>query len=62
MENTTTISLLIEGIPYNIDQDTNIQLQNGMIPRSLQEESKRQILMRSDTKLPQPFASWSNSL
>ena len=25
-------------------------------------ESKRQILMRSDTKLPQPFASWSNSL
>ena len=24
--------------------------------------SKRQILMRSDTKLPQPFASWSNSL
>lgn len=38
MENTTTISLLIEGIPYNIDQDTNIQLQNGMIRRSLQEE------------------------
>ncbi|MGN8850826.1 helix-turn-helix domain-containing protein [Bariatricus sp. HCP28S3_C2] len=25
-------------------------------------ECKRQILMRSDTKLPQPFASWSNSL
>ena len=25
-------------------------------------EGKRQILMRSDTKLPQPFASWSNSL
>lgn len=25
-------------------------------------ERKRQILMRSDTKLPQPFASWSNSL
>ena len=24
--------------------------------------SKRPILMRSDTKLPQPFASWSNSL
>lgn len=38
MENKTTISLLIEGMPYNIDQDTNIQLQNGMIPRSLQEE------------------------
>ena len=27
-----------------------------------EEERKRQILMRSDTKLPQPFASWSNSL
>ena len=26
------------------------------------EESKRQILMRSDTKSLQPFASWSNSL
>ena len=25
-------------------------------------ECKRQILMRLDTKLPQPFASWSNSL
>lgn len=36
--NVDVISLLIEGMPYNIDQDTNIQLQNGMIPRSLQEE------------------------
>ena len=26
------------------------------------EERKRQIIMRSDAKLPQPFASWSNSL
>ena len=25
-------------------------------------DSKRQIIMRSDAKLPQPFASWSNSL
>ncbi|WP_251502029.1 hypothetical protein, partial [Otoolea muris] len=25
-------------------------------------QRKRQILMRSDAKLPQPFASWSNSL
>ena len=24
--------------------------------------SNRQIIMRSDIKLPQPFASWSNSL
>ena len=30
--------------------------ENGRLHR------KRQILMRSDTKLPQPFASWSNSL
>ena len=26
------------------------------------EKCKRQILMRLDTKLLQPFASWSNSL
>ena len=26
------------------------------------EEGNRQIMMRSDIKLPQPFASWSNSL
>ena len=25
-------------------------------------QSNRQIIMRSDIKLPQPFASWSNSL
>ena len=25
-------------------------------------DSNRQIMMRSDIKLPQPFASWSNSL
>ena len=31
-------------------------------PRICALKSKRQILMRSDTKLPQPFASWSNSL
>ena len=27
-----------------------------------QLEGNRQIMMRSDIKLPQPFASWSNSL
>ena len=27
-----------------------------------QLKRKRQILIRSDTKLPQPFVSWSNSL
>ena len=26
------------------------------------EDRNRQIMMRSDIKLPQPFASWSNSL
>ena len=26
------------------------------------KEGNRQIIMRSDIKLPQPFASWSNSL
>ena len=32
-------------------------------PKPYSEDTrKRQILMRSDTKLPQPFASWSNSL
>ena len=28
----------------------------------LQNDGNRQIMMRSDIKLPQPFASWSNSL
>ncbi len=27
-----------------------------------QKQCNRQIIMRSDKKLPQPFASWSNSL
>lgn len=30
--------------------------------KDAQMDGNRQILMRSDTKLPQPFASWSNSL
>ena len=34
-------------------------LQDKVLP---QLKRKRQIIMRSDTKLPQPFASWSNSL
>ena len=29
---------------------------------SEEEKGNRQIIMRSDKKLPQPFASWSNSL
>lgn len=29
---------------------------------NLEKERNRQIMMRSDIKLPQPFASWSNSL
>ena len=27
-----------------------------------EKERNRQIMMRPDIKLPQPFASWSNSL
>ena len=39
MKNTkTVIPLLIDGIKYTIDQDTSIQLQNGIIPKSLQDE------------------------
>ncbi|WP_374972020.1 DUF3789 domain-containing protein [Blautia producta] len=30
--------------------------------RKQEENGNRQIMMRSDIKLPQPFASWSNSL
>ena len=32
------------------------------IYRKLKEKRNRQIMMRPDIKLPQPFASWSNSL
>ena len=36
---------------------------NNRLKRLIRKaERNRQILMRSDTKLPQPFASWSNSL
>ena len=28
----------------------------------IRKERNRQIMMRPDIKLPQPFASWSNSL
>ena len=43
------------------------RLQNILLFRELQFPLKeikgnRQIMMRSDIKLPQPFASWSNSL
>lgn len=33
-----------------------------IVQPQISEDRKRPILMRSDTKLPQPFASWSNSL
>ena len=35
---------------------------DGIINKLAAKLSNRQILMRSDTKSPQPFASWSNSL
>ena len=42
--------------------DCQIVLQSNGLALKEQVLSKRQILMRSDTKLLQPFASWSNSL
>ena len=39
------------------------QINSGYYERyMLSKESNRQIMMRPDIKLPQPFASWSNSL
>lgn len=39
MKNTkTVIPLHIDGIKYTIDQNTSIQLQNGIIPKPLQDE------------------------
>lgn len=35
---------------------------SGQTMISVKKIGKRQILLRSDTKLPQPFVSWSNSL
>ena len=34
----------------------------GMLKWDKSYKSNRQIMMRPDIKLPQPFASWSNSL
>ena len=42
-----------------VDDVLDVKVVNGMITLV---KRKRPILMRSDTKLPQPFASWSNSL
>ena len=42
--------MLMTGIPSEVQSNPQVI------------EGKRQILMRSDTKLSQPFASWSNSL
>lgn len=47
------------------DYKTRLDYSNDSSPFLLQILwfiGKRQILMRSDTKLPQPIASWSNSL
>ena len=44
--------VLINGVNFSED---NTEPQLGLI-------GNRQIMMRPDIKLPQPFASWSNSL
>ena len=44
--------------PYDVTGAESIKFE----PEIVEEECKRQIIMRSDAKLPQPFASWSNSL
>ena len=45
---------------YQIGKYGRMRRMNSI--RNRAEESNRQIMMRSDIKLPQPFASWSNSL
>lgn len=44
--------------------DNNILVQNlcKQFEDFSLDNGNRQIMMRSDIKLPQPFASWSNSL
>ena len=54
-------------LQYFPDFFTEEQLRNNMQHYNLSRmfelvKRKRQIIMRSDAKLPQPFASWSNSL
>ena len=49
----------LDTIPYEI---SNMFIDGFRLGARMMIEGKRQILMRLDTKLPQPFASWSNSL
>ena len=52
------------GTPVQVEkQVSSANAKNGVSRKNSKTWliSKRQILMRSDTKLPQPFASWSNS-
>lgn len=51
-----TLSALIDRAKIKGLKEENERNRGKLLKR------KRQILMRSDTKLPQPFASWSNSL
>ena len=56
-------------VMYQFDRKCKLALEGERIDyerhimyRRKHEIRKCPILMRSDTKLPQPFASWSNSL
>lgn len=56
--------LLVDADPQG-DLTTSLgwpEQDNLSVTLATQLEGKRQIIMRSDAKLPQPFASWSNSL
>ncbi|MDD6414181.1 MAG: WYL domain-containing protein [Blautia sp.] len=49
------IDLFGKGVNFSEETDTHVSV-------SVHVNGNRQIIMRSDIKLPQPFASWSNSL
>ena len=58
--------LIVQELNYEIYRTREKELMD-MIEQKLSEipyidKRNRQIMMRSDIKLPQPFASWSNSL
>ena len=53
---------ILGGVPHKVIFDNGKVAVKDGFGKHAQAQSKRQILMRSDTKLPQPFASWSNSL
>jgi len=45
-----------------VEEDKKSAELQALNKKLYQEERKRQIIMRLDTRLLQPFTSWSNSL